>query len=256
MSEVRRDYIDAGEHRIHVRSQVRDEARGAPPVVLVHGLVVSSRYMVPLIRTLGTRFPVYAPDLPGFGNSSRPKKTLDLRESADALAQIISALGLSKVVLVANSLGCQTAVEFALRHRARTMGLVLQGPTVDAHARTRRQQAWRWLKNGQRERPAQLPLLVADYAQAGIRRAIESFRIALADKVEEKLPRVEVPALVVRGGQDPIVSQHWAEEVTALLPRGRLVVIPGGPHTLNFARPLELARVSAPFIDALAEGRT
>jgi hypothetical protein len=44
--------------------------------------------------------------------------------------------------------------------------------------------------------------------------------------------------------------QHWAEEVTRLLPSGQLKVIPGGPHTLVYTMPLELVRVVRPFLDA------
>ena len=38
-----------------------------PPIVLVHGLVVSGRYMVPLLDELASSHAVCAPDLPGFG---------------------------------------------------------------------------------------------------------------------------------------------------------------------------------------------
>jgi 2-hydroxy-6-oxonona-2,4-dienedioate hydrolase len=40
----------------------------------VHGLVVSSRYMVPLAEVLACWFDVYAPDLPGFGRSEKPSR--------------------------------------------------------------------------------------------------------------------------------------------------------------------------------------
>ncbi len=39
------------------------------PVVLVHGLGVSSRYMLPTLALLAPRYRVFAPDLPGFGHS-------------------------------------------------------------------------------------------------------------------------------------------------------------------------------------------
>jgi 2-hydroxy-6-oxonona-2,4-dienedioate hydrolase len=63
----------------------------------------------------------------------------------------------------------------------------------------------------------------------------------LRDPVEEKLPLVEAPTLVVRGGRDLIVSQRWAEEFAALLPRGRLLVVPGAAHAVNYDDPEALA---------------
>lgn len=68
--------------------------------------------------------------------------------------------------------------------------------------------------------------------------------------MEDLLPQINVPVLVVRGGSDPICRHGWAEEVARRLPQGRLVVIPGVHHTLVFTHPLELVRVCRPFLDA------
>jgi 2-hydroxy-6-oxonona-2,4-dienedioate hydrolase len=61
---------------------------------------------------------------------------------------------------------------------------------------------------------------MADYADAGVGRALRTFGRALADRIEDKLPLVQAPTLVVRGARDPIVPQAWAEEVSRLLPAG------------------------------------
>jgi 2-hydroxy-6-oxonona-2,4-dienedioate hydrolase len=241
--------------RVHVRVSTHPVPPGAPTVVLVHGLVVSSRYMVPTLLRLARTCRVLAPDLPGFGRSDKPPRPPEnMSDIADALADWMEAAGLERALFLGNSLGCQTLADFAARYPERTEGLVLQGPTMDAEARSVREQLWRWLVNSMRERSAQLPLLVHDYWEAGLPRFLDSFRMALRDRIEDKLPQVEAPTLVVRGSRDPIVSQRWAEQVTGLLPRGRLAVIPGGTHTLNFAAPLELVRVLQPFLRELRAG--
>jgi 2-hydroxy-6-oxonona-2,4-dienedioate hydrolase len=40
-----------------------------------------------------------------------------------------------------------------------------------------------------------------------------------------------------------MVPRDWAEEAVRLLPQGRLVVVPGAAHTVNFTHPTELAAV-------------
>ena len=56
-----------------------DPSRHAgPPVVLVHGLGVSGRYMVPTAVRLARHLPTYVPDLPGFGKSARPPHALGI----------------------------------------------------------------------------------------------------------------------------------------------------------------------------------
>jgi 2-hydroxy-6-oxonona-2,4-dienedioate hydrolase len=58
---------------------------GAPDVVLVHGLGLSGRYMLPLAAHLAADYPVFLPDLRGFGDSSHPAEVLDVPGLADGL---------------------------------------------------------------------------------------------------------------------------------------------------------------------------
>jgi len=233
--------------RFHAR-HVGPEAAAAPPVVCVHGVGVSSRYMVATMTKLASAFEVYAIDLPGFGLTDGPPEVLDVVGLADALAGWIQAAGVGRPALLANSVGCQVAVDCAVRYPDRVSRLVLVGPTTDPIARSALRQVLRWLRNLPGERPGQLPLSVADYADAGVGRALRTFGYALADRIEDKLALVQAPTLVVRGAHDPIVPQAWAEEVTRLLPRGRLAVVAGAPHTVNFAAPGALAELVGPFL--------
>lgn len=201
--------------------------------------------MVPLAQVLAHDFDVYAPDLPGIGKSSKPRDAPELRELATYLRKFLDAARLHRAIFVGNSFGCQVLAEFAVRWPERVRALVLQGPTIDPHARTWGRQVVRWLANGLREPKAmRLTLtLLRDYLDCGLRRTLQLFRYSLADPIEQKLPRIEIPTVVVRGSRDPIVPQRWAEEAASLLPEGRLVVLPGEAHTVNFGAPLELARV-------------
>jgi 2-hydroxy-6-oxonona-2,4-dienedioate hydrolase len=218
------------------------------PVVLVHGLVIASRYMVPTALELAPLCPVYAVDLPGYGDSRKPSVPLRLPELADALAAWMDAVSLGSAHLVANSFGCQILGEFALRHRQRVDRLVLQGPTVDPRARTVRQQLARLIRNSSSEGPGLGWISLVDYVKAGMRTIKATIRLAMEDRIEDKLPRIAAPTLVVRGGDDPIVPREWAEEVTRLLPRGELVVLPGLGHTINYTAPKPFVAAMRPFL--------
>lgn len=249
--QVQRDpleyrWVNAGSHGIF--TQGTGGGKEGAPVVLVHGQVVSSRYMVPLAKELASDFSVLAPDLPGFGRSSKPPETLSIPQHAEVLALWMESLDVDRAMFFGNSFGCQILIEFALRYPERVTRIVLQGPTVDPEARTVYQQGGRWLLDCLLEDPSFALVMTQDYLAAGMRRAWETFQNLLQDPIEAKLPDVTVPALVVRGTRDSIVPQRWAETAAELLPQGQLLVCEGAPHAMNYSTPAELARLIRPFL--------
>ncbi|MFI2200408.1 alpha/beta fold hydrolase [Streptomyces sp. NPDC020192] len=225
----------------------REAGRG-PPVVCVHGAGISSREFRPLLEALGPHLDAWSVDLPGFGAGRGPKRPLGLRALADALAEWLTAAGLEQVVLLGCSFGCQIAVDLAARFPERVTALVLVGPTVDPAARGFLRQALRWARNAPQERASMAPLNLADYRNAGPRRLVGVFAESLSDRVEDKLPHVCAPTLVVRGARDRLVPQEWAEEVTRLLPAGRLAVVPESGHMVPYRRPRALAALVRYFL--------
>jgi len=241
---------------LHARVSTEPASAGHPALIFVHGLNVSSLTMLPTARLLARSYPVYAPDLPGCGESQKPAHALTVPELADALVAWMQAIGLERAVLIGNSMGCQVAVDCAARHPERVERLVLIGPTVDPQGRPLIRLLGRWLLDGHREPLALRLTLLRDYLGLRPLPAIQTLRSMMADHIEEKLPAARVPTLIVRGGRDPIAPQRWAEEATRLLPDGRLVVIPGAPHTTQFSAPLECARVMRPFLLDVASACT
>ncbi|GGI02841.1 alpha/beta fold hydrolase [Egicoccus halophilus] len=243
----------AGRWRIASRVWQRHDTTGRRPVVLVHGLVISSAYLVPLAQHLAVRRTVHALDLPGFGRSRdpRPDRALDTRELGQALIDWLDARGLRDVALVANSYGNQIAAEVALRRPDLVGALVLLAPTMDPRARRYDEQLRRWRMEMKTQTGALQRLMVRDYLRAGLGRAIATFRHAMADAIEDKLPFLDVPALVVHGSEDPMVEDRWAREVADLLPDAQRRRLPGATHAINHEQPLQTARVVAAFLDDL-----
>jgi 2-hydroxy-6-oxonona-2,4-dienedioate hydrolase len=219
-----------------------------PPVVLVHGFGVSGRYMIPLARSLADRFSVFVPDLPGYGRSDRPHSPLDIGGLAFALGGCLSAFGLDRPAFVANSMGCQVVTKFAVDSPARAGRMALIGPTVDPTQRRARHQLLSGLRDAAREPLSLFALAAQDEAALGLRALLASFRSALADRIEDRLPLVDQPALVLRGEADRFVSAGWAEQVARLLPRSQLVILGGQPHAAHYTRPHLVARLVGEFL--------
>ena len=241
-------WIEAAGGRMHARRWLG--ASGAPPVVLVHGMVVSGDYMVPTAELLARSFPVWVPDLPGYGRSFKPRRVLGVSGLADALAAWMAAAGIGRAALLGNSYGCQVVAELAARRPELVERVVLVGPTVDPRARSFWAQLPRWIADAPNERFSLYPILLRDYViRAGIPRVLATIREVLADRIEEKLPRVCAPALVVRGSRDTIAPRAWTQEVARLLPMGRYAEVPGGSHGLNHGAPAELVALVRPFLE-------
>jgi pimeloyl-ACP methyl ester carboxylesterase len=249
---VSRFYDVGAGRRLHARVSVA-RGRSTTPVVLVHGLIVSSRYLMPTAVELAADFPVLVPDLPGYGSSDAPAgRALDLTALADAVIACARADGHECVSLVGNSFGAQIVVEAALRHPEHVDRVVLLGPTVDPAARGLIRQSVRWLRNAPDEHLSAVPIMARDLADVGPWRAAHLLRVMLGDRVEEKLPHVHCPALVVRAGRDRVVPSEWALRVAALLPRGELAVLPGYAHMAHYSGPLALVPLLRPFLLARA----
>jgi pimeloyl-ACP methyl ester carboxylesterase len=209
----------------------------AQTIVLVHGLSVSSGYMVPTAMHLAPHYHVYLPDLPGFGKSAKPSHILTVPELADALADWMQLMDLPPAVLLGNSMGCQIIVNFALKYPERITHAVLVGPTMDPKARSIHQAALLLMLDAPYEPLSFLPVLLREYLIAGPRRTIRTLQYAIANRMEEHLPAVQAPTLILRGACDPIVGQEWTEEVHRLLPNSQLAVVPGAGHAVNFNSP-------------------
>ncbi len=218
-------------------------------MVCIHGLGCSHRYFLPFAQSLAPAARVVAPDLPGFGRTKGPLDGLDVRGLSRALADWLRVTGRRGVVLVANSTGCQVVVDMAV-HAPDVLGpVVLNGPTMDRHARSAARQGARLVMNGLFERPSLGLLLARDYIDCGPRRYFATFAHKLADPIERKLHLVASPAIVARGRRDPIVPHEWAAEVAELLPSGRLVEVRGAGHTLNYSAPGELAQMARELLE-------
>jgi len=241
-------WINVGDQLFHYRASVNPSNKNLPPVILVHGLGVSSRYMIPTALRLTPHRTIYAPDLPGFGRSGKPTRPLNITQLADALMRWMNHVGIKSAQLLANSIGCQVIVDLALRRPEMVQGLVLVSPTVDRRARTVFSSFVRLLLDIPRERLTLPFIALLDYLQAGVGRTALTFGYAMQDEIEKRLPLVRQPVLVVRGGRDPIVPQRWAEEVNERLPASRLAVIPRAAHGVNHNSPEELAELVLDFL--------
>lgn len=117
-----------------------------PPIVLLHGLTASHRYVVMGSRKLersGYRVVTY--DARGHGASPAPADgRFDYDALADDLEAVLDAQGIDRAVLVGASMGAHTAIRFALRSPERVAGLVIVTPAFVPGNETDARSLERW----------------------------------------------------------------------------------------------------------------
>ncbi len=99
------------------------------PVVMIHGLGPNAalvwRGVMPPVAT--AHFKVIAPNLPGFGSSEHKQVDYSIAYQAAAVGQMIDALKIDKINLVASDLGADVALYYAVDHPDKVERVVLVG---------------------------------------------------------------------------------------------------------------------------------
>ena len=236
------EWLDTGETRWFAR--VADPAGVVgPPIVFVHGVVVSGDYFWPVADVLLGDYAMYVPDLPGTGRSQLRNSTWTIPEQAAVLAGWMDAHGLTGTLLVANSLGAQVVTELAVTRPDLAAALVLAGPTSDPDAASVFRMLFRGLKDIPRERFGIWRVWLPDLFRTGPIRGLRRLRQGLRDPQLDRLADIPVPVVVVGGVDDPIAPPGWIEEMADEIEVSRGIVVPDAPHALNFSNPHDLARI-------------
>ncbi len=102
------------------------------PLVMLHGFGAGLVQYFKNFDSLHDDRRLLAPDLPGFGRSSRVKFPKDSvraeRQFVDSVEQWRQKMGLEKFVLLGHSMGAFLATSYAIRHPHRVRHLVLVDP--------------------------------------------------------------------------------------------------------------------------------
>jgi 2-hydroxy-6-oxonona-2,4-dienedioate hydrolase len=223
---------------MHSRSSVN---QCGVPIVLVHGLVISSLYWIPLGECLANSREVHALDLPGFGRSRSSEPAMTVPQLGESILRWMDASGIQRCHLVANSLGCQIAAHVAVSAPDRLATLTMIGATIDSSAHRLSTEVRRLLRDAIHEPPRLWMDWMFDFARAGLSRAVRTTRHMFEDYIERQLSLISAPTLVIRGEFDPTMNPDWTREIVRLLPEAELHVIPQAQHCVHFTHPVLVA---------------
>lgn len=109
----------------------------APPIVLLHALLATATSWYRNVESLSQAHRVYAVDIIGEGNPSRPVRPIkSLDDFLQWFTELIDALGIETLSLVGNSYGGFTGAYYAMKLPDRVRKLVLIGPAATIYKMT------------------------------------------------------------------------------------------------------------------------
>ena len=260
------------------RLHLLEWSREGVPLLLIHGFGNEAHVWDEFAPEVAPYYRTLALDLRGHGDSQwHPQGRYELDDFVADLERVTAALALSRLVLVAHSLGGRVATLFAGRHPERLAGLVLVdiGPEVDARGALRIRQdveanpdpSFASVEDCARElclaHPAARPEALLRMARHGLRRRDDGRHVlkmdpalrrfgrlgetpdeaarreeALGRALWDALRRVSCPTLVVRGAASDLLSAEVAERmVDEALPHGRLAVVARAGHPVMTDNP-------------------
>src|SRR5436190_3158474 len=117
--------FEARQLELHGHRVIYRIAGSGPPVVLIHGMVNSSRHWESVAVRLADAYTVIAPDLIGHGDSAAPRGDYSLGAHAAGVRDLLAAIGVARASVVGHSLGGGVAMQFFYQFPQRTERLVL-----------------------------------------------------------------------------------------------------------------------------------
>ncbi len=240
-------------HLKHYSAAYREWGEG-PPLVLVPGLAGGYELLGPLARALATRYRVISYQLRGEDD------WFDVDDLVGDLAEFLDWHGLERPTLAGVSFGGALALQYAARYPGRLRALAVQGAGARFDAGLLQRVATMVLSRyplppdnpfinqffnllfGSRQAPGPLFEFVTEQCwrtDQGV--MAHRFRLVEQFNLEGQLGRVQVPALVLTGDRDLLVSERSLRALGEGLPRVRLVRLDGCGHLAFVTQPQRVA---------------
>ena len=255
-----------------------------PAVVLLHGagLDAAGLSLGSAMIALSDRCRVFAPDLPGFGDSDPMPGGWGFAECSAFLGPLLDALGLPRASVVGLSMGGGIALGFALQapERVEKLALIDSACLDDAipsgrstwffvHTPGLSVIGWHLLSSRHVIRPALLrhmrhrPELVTPKLVDDLMRLARKHRAGgavlkwqrreitwngLRTNYVNRLPEIAIPTLILHGDDDRLLPVPIAERAHRLMPNSRLEIIPNCGHLAPLEQPEAVNRALCEFL--------
>lgn len=216
------------------------------PMVLLHGFGLNRSIWYDMVKKTLIDFPVILPDVRGHGESQAPDGAYPMTLLAEDILRLLDFLTISKAAICGHSMGGYIALAFAENYPERLSGLGLITTRAGSDSATKRAGRYKMVADVELEGAIVLaeslaPKLTKDEdIETEVQRILTHTNpkgiigslMGMAERPDRKslLPRIAVPALVVAGYQDQIVSIEEAQSMADTLPESEILILENSGH--------------------------
>lgn len=252
--------------------------RGNPPLLLLHGFLVSHASFDDVIEPFARHFHVIAPDLIGFGESEKPsaaRYAYGIDAFAESVADVVAAFDIGRTSVIGHGMGGAVALTLAARHAELVSRLVLVDPLCYPHPLPLRARMPLWPVVGpilfkqllgrgmfrarfreevfgdEVERPhARIDRYYDTFNAPEARESAYAVMRAIGDvsPIVARVGRVNCPTLVVWGRQDALYPVAFAPRLAREIREARLHVFETG-HSPHEENPTAFVSVVSEFLE-------
>lgn len=248
--------------------------RKNPPIIMILGLSHRIQHWGTLPGQLAQRLFVVTFDCRNMGESEQRDEAYTVEDEVEDILAVMDAAEITKAYIYGRSRGGMLAQEFALTHPERSLALILSGTShrgpgaVGSTERVRRAMEIRpdmtreqifagqdeaMASPGWHERdPEAFAYCLATDLESPPRRfaVVRQQEATAAWSSYERLPRLEVPTLVLCGEDDGMVPPENSRDIALRIPDSKLTLIPQCGHLPMLEKPQAVATAVFDFLDA------
>jgi pimeloyl-ACP methyl ester carboxylesterase len=232
-----------------------------PPLLLLEGLggdIPGWRRNIP---RLARRYRVIAYDFRGNGRSDKPHGPIRIGTLVDDTIGLLDHLEVGSAHVYGQSMGGMVGIEMALTHPERVRSLVLAATHAGRRAATPVGPPGRVPKGrphlalyGEafaREHPEHVAedKLVGGRNPQPMHAGRRQWEAIDAWDAWDRLPEIGVPALILHGTEDRLVSMQNARRMAEAIPGAELVLLPGAGHVYHSEQPERADAAVLDFLD-------
>ncbi len=229
-------------------------AKHTQTLLVLHGWGRNIEDWKPVAEIFGKDHKVVLVDLPGFGQSQKPKKSLDSSDYVKIIQEFIKKLELKNITLIGHSFGGKLALLLAAKKLVNKVILISPSGLKNNNLIIRiRVPINRTFKPVIKILPSFVKNIIyklvypSDYHDAGEMKTI--FKKIVKEYVQEDAKKITIPTVFIWGNLDKEVPVSYTKRFKELIPHSVIRIVWGAGHHPHLEKQRQFVEILSEYVN-------